>query len=67
MRSTRLLDAHPQLRVVSIGVDLRLRSDRYARVTAEVDFIRLADHIGGWDIAIAPLADIPFNRTRART
>ncbi len=61
---TRLLDAHPQLRVVSIGVDLRLRSDRYTR-HPEVDFVRLQDHIGGWDIAIAPLADIPFNRTRS--
>ncbi|ADB52326.1 glycosyltransferase family protein [Conexibacter woesei] len=60
----RLLDAHPQVRVESLGLDLGLPADRY-RHSAEVPFERLSEHIGGWDVGIAPLADIPFNRTRS--
>jgi glycosyltransferase involved in cell wall biosynthesis len=58
-----LLEKHPDLRVECIGVDLKL-PDRY-RHDLFVPFERLPSRISGWDIAIAPLADIPFNRTRS--
>lgn len=58
-----LIEKHPDLRVECIGVDLNL-PERY-RHDKFVPFMRLADRIGGFDIAIAPLADIPFNATRS--
>lgn len=58
-----LLDKHPDLRVECVGVDLKLR-ERY-RHDGFLPFMTLADRIGGFDIAIAPLADIPFNATRS--
>jgi len=60
----RLLDADRRVRVASLGLDLGLPSDRYEH-HAEVPFDRLQLHAGGWDVGIAPLADIPFNRTRS--
>lgn len=59
----RLLAAHPQVSVECIGVDLRL-PERY-RHDEHVHFNDLPTRIGGWDIGIAPLADVPFNRTRS--
>jgi glycosyltransferase involved in cell wall biosynthesis len=58
-----LLEKHPELRVESVGVDLQL-PERY-RHDGFLPFMTLADRIGGFDIAIAPLADIPFNATRS--
>lgn len=60
----RLLDAHADLRVATLGLDLRLPPDRYTH-NSEVPFNRIQEHVGGWDVAIAPLSDIPFNRTRS--
>lgn len=60
----RLLDAHPQLRVTTLGLDLALPSERYDH-HAEIPFGQLQEFAGGWDVGIAPLADIPFNRTRS--
>jgi glycosyltransferase involved in cell wall biosynthesis len=60
----RLLDAHADLRVESIGVDLGLPPERYAH-HREVPITRLQSYLGRWDVGIAPLADIPFNRTRS--
>lgn len=60
----RLLDAHPRLRVTSIGVRFELPPERYDH-RVMVQFHRLPDHIAGFDIAIAPLDDIPFNRARS--
>ncbi|HEX4806901.1 MAG TPA: hypothetical protein VFU94_13465 [Conexibacter sp.] len=60
----RMLDADPTVRVVSLGLDLGLPPDRYEH-HAEVPFARLQDHIARWDVGIAPLADIPFNRVRS--
>jgi hypothetical protein len=59
-----LLDAHPHVRVESLGLDLALAHERYAHC-AEVPFARLQDHVARWDLALAPLADIPFNRARS--
>jgi hypothetical protein len=60
----RLLDAHPELRVVSIGLGLGLRSERYENRKA-VPFLDLADELSGGDVGIAPLTDIPWNRARS--
>jgi hypothetical protein len=60
----RLLDAHENLRVVTVGVRLDLRSDRYEHV-ANVHFDALLKTVSRFDIGIAPLVDNPFNRARS--
>jgi glycosyltransferase involved in cell wall biosynthesis len=57
------LEQHPEARVECIGVDLQL-DERY-RHDAASPFERLPYRIGAFDIAIAPLADIPFNHARS--
>lgn len=59
----RVQDRHPHVDVVSIGVDIGL-SERYVH-RRFVPFGDLPGEIGGFDIGIAPLSDIPFNRTRS--
>lgn len=59
----RLLESHDSVRVECIGVNLGLR-ERY-RHDQFVRFEELPLRTGGWDIAIAPLADIPYNVTRS--
>lgn len=59
-----LLDAHAHLRVLSIGLGLGLRSDRYEHVPS-VEFPGLARALARADVGIAPLADIPWNRARS--
>ena len=54
---------HPEVRVECIGVDLGL-SERY-RHDPLVAFHELPERIAGFDIGLAPLADIPFNRSRS--
>jgi hypothetical protein len=60
----RLLDAHPQLRVRSVGLRLPLPADRYEHVE-EIAFPDLLKEVGGYDVGIAPLVDTPFNRCRS--
>lgn len=60
----RLLDAHADVRVMSIGLGLGLKSDRYLH-TPEVEFLDLARVLSSADIGIAPLADIPWNQARS--
>jgi hypothetical protein len=60
----RLLEAHPQMQLVTVGVQLPLRSVRYRHVP-EVQFLDLLKVTSGIDIGIAPLADTPFNRSRS--
>jgi hypothetical protein len=61
----RLLDEHPELRVETIGaLDLGLPGDRYVR-RKPVPFTELGREVARFDIAIAPIADIPFNRVRS--
>jgi glycosyltransferase involved in cell wall biosynthesis len=60
----RLLARHPHVTIASVGVNLGLRRDRYEHV-ANVPYGALPDAIGRFDVAIAPLADIPFNRARS--
>lgn len=59
----RVQAKHPDVHVECIGVDLRL-PERY-RHDAVVPFENLPARIGGFDIAIAPLADIPYNHSRS--
>jgi len=61
----RVLRRHPEARVVSIGVELGIRSDRYTW-RAGVDFSQLSAAASEFDIAIAPIADASFNRARSR-
>ncbi len=59
-----LLARHPHLHIESLGMDLRLPPDRYThhRYVPHPDLVA---HIARWDIGIAPLSDIPFNRNRS--
>jgi hypothetical protein len=59
-----LLAEHPSLQIVSIGLDLGLPRERY-RCHAKVQYQELAPLVAGFDIGIAPIADIPFNRARS--
>ncbi|HYV17378.1 MAG TPA: hypothetical protein VE972_15300, partial [Conexibacter sp.] len=59
-----LLAAYAHVRVVSIGLDLGLSCAGYRR-QGLVQYGELADHVAGFDIGIAPLDDIPFNRARS--
>jgi len=60
----RLLAAHPQVRVASAGLDLGLRGDRYT-YTGIVQYPQLGQFVSGFDVGIAPIADIPFNRAKS--
>jgi len=59
----RLVAKHPDVRVECIGVDLAL-PERY-RHDVHVDFDALPGRIGDFDIGLAPLTDISFNRARS--
>jgi glycosyltransferase involved in cell wall biosynthesis len=60
----RLLDARDDVRVVSIGLDLSLERDRY-RYMPMVHYAALPQLTAEWDVGIAPLADVSFNRARS--
>src|SRR5215218_6742142 len=60
----QLLDAQPHVSLVSVGLDLGIRTDRYTHIPG-VDFRQLPDAIAQWDLAIAPIADVSFNRVRS--
>jgi glycosyltransferase involved in cell wall biosynthesis len=59
----RVLTKHPDVRVECIGVDLKL-PERYTYDSVE-RFTALPERIGGFDVGIAPLADIPCNWSRS--
>jgi glycosyltransferase involved in cell wall biosynthesis len=59
----RLVAKHGEVRVECIGVDLGLSRSYFH--DAVLPFDVLPDRIAGFDIGIAPLADIPFNRARS--
>ena len=61
---TRLLDAHGSLTIVSVGLRLPLRHERYKHIES-IPFPQLLTATGGFDIGIAPLADTEFNRSRS--
>jgi hypothetical protein len=59
-----LLDAHPDLTVINVGLGLGLPADRCRHVKG-APFEDLVDIVSHADIGIAPLADIPWNRARS--
>jgi glycosyltransferase involved in cell wall biosynthesis len=60
----RIQDKHPDVVVECIGVDLRLRGERY-RHDHLVNFDQLPTRMARWDIGLAPIADNPFNLARS--
>lgn len=59
----RLAAERPEVHVETIGVRLPL-TQQYTHYE-HVRFDHLASHMAVWDVGIAPLADIPFNRARS--
>jgi hypothetical protein len=59
-----LLMRNPHLWVTGIGLDLELRSHRYAHVPG-IPYGSLADNLAQLDIGIAPLADTAVNQSRS--
>jgi hypothetical protein len=60
----RVLDAHPDVRVVTINIDLRMEHERYSCEEA-IPIDQLTARLADFDIGLVPLADIPFNRGRS--
>jgi hypothetical protein len=63
---SKLIDAHSEVRVLTIGVKLSLPADRYEH-RAKVDFWELLTALSEVDIGIAPICDTPFNRSRSNS
>jgi len=59
-----LLEQQPHVSLVSVGVDVGVQSDRYTHVH-NVPFPQLPDTIARFDLALAPIADVSFNRVRS--
>lgn len=60
----RLLEEQPHVSLVSVGLDLGVRSERYTH-RATVPFPELPNTIAQFDLALAPIADVSFNRVRS--
>jgi len=60
----RLLETHKDLGVLTVGVRLPLRSERYEYIE-RVEYPDLLKVIARIDIGVAPLAETPFNRSRS--
>ena len=61
----RLLERHDGVRVVAIGVDLRLRSTHRYTYVRDVEIDELIAVESEFDVALAPLRDTRFNRARS--
>lgn len=59
-----VLETHPETRLVTIGLKLGVQHERYEH-RPKVPFEDLAAALRQFDIGLAPLADIPFNRARS--
>jgi glycosyltransferase involved in cell wall biosynthesis len=59
-----LLQEQPHVSLVSVGLDLGVQNERYTHV-AHVPFPQLPDAIAQFDVALAPIADVSFNRVRS--
>ncbi len=60
----RILDAHPDVRVVTLGIDLELGHERCRREEA-VPIGDLTQRLADFDVGIVPLVDTTFNRGRS--
>jgi glycosyltransferase involved in cell wall biosynthesis len=59
-----LLEQHPHVSLVGVGLDLGVQSERYTH-HADVPFPELPSAIAQFDLALAPIADVSFNRVRS--
>jgi glycosyltransferase involved in cell wall biosynthesis len=59
-----LLEEQPHVSLVSVGLELGVRSERYTHHPF-VPFPELPDAIAQFDLALAPIADVSFNRVRS--
>ncbi|MGB7159239.1 MAG: hypothetical protein WBD40_14315 [Tepidisphaeraceae bacterium] len=59
-----LLERRPEVQLVSVGLPLGLSSPRYRHVGV-IPLEQLASEVAQFDIGIAPLTDIEFNRSRS--
>lgn len=59
-----LLEQHPHVSLVGVGLELGVQSDRYTHIE-HVPFPQLPDTIARFDLALAPIADVSFNRVRS--
>jgi hypothetical protein len=62
----RLLDERPDVHVTTIGItiNLGLRSERYRHIPT-VSWKELSQQLAEFDVGIAPIADVDFNRARS--
>ncbi|HEX7291427.1 MAG TPA: glycosyltransferase [Conexibacter sp.] len=60
----RVLEAHPDVRVETINIELGMRHPRY-RCEEALAIDQLTRRLADFDIGIVPLADIPFNHGRS--
>lgn len=60
----RMLELRPEVELVTVGVKLGLTHERY-RWIKHVPFEQLPRTVAEFDVGIAPLIDIPFNRSRS--
>jgi hypothetical protein len=58
------LDEREHVRVVSVGLRLGLRGERYEHI-GRIEPVRLSTRLADLDVGIAPLADTAFNRSRS--
>lgn len=61
----RLLERHDGVRVVAVGVDLKLRSEHRYQHLRDVEIDELIPTESEFDIGLAPLRDTRFNRARS--
>ena len=60
----RLLNRHPHLEVISVGLGLGLSSRRYRGYESQ-PYGELPSFLVHFDVGLAPLIDVPFNRSRS--
>jgi hypothetical protein len=60
----RILDAHRDVLVVTVNIDLELDHERY-RCEELIPIERLTQRLADFDVGLVPLADIPFNQGRS--
>lgn len=60
----RVLEQHLHVRLLAIGLDMRIDSRRYEHQPWQM-YDALPSQLARCDVLIAPLADVPFNRTRS--
>lgn len=60
----RLLEQHLHVRVLAVGMDLGIDSRRYEHLPWQA-YDALPHQLARMDVALSPLADHPFNRTRS--